>query len=194
MNQTRASRTGVIISSLCILFAVALIWEDEILAFWVWPTQVNENSLTQAIHQPSNKTLERISTQRLGLPVIRPQFPGSLSTSIIDQANDLLAGTAEFHKKTPIKIAIPFREENLEIGTSSHQLHIAGLSTIEIFLNAYRISHEEKFLLAAQAEVVAFSRVDAAKFIPVGLLWNDHALANSISILAELWLYVRQNH
>lgn len=192
MNQTRASRTGTVVSYLCILFVVALIWGKEISAFWVWPTTVDNNILSQAVQRPSRKTLEEISAQRLGLPVIRPQFAGSRDASIIDQANLLLSGTAEFHKKTPINLSVPFTKDNLIVGTSSHQLHVAGLSTVEILLNAYRVSRDEKFLRAAQVEMEAFSRIDAAAFIPIGFLWNDHALANSISILAELWLYVRE--
>jgi Heparinase II/III-like protein/Heparinase II/III N-terminus len=184
-------RSVVVLNVFCALAAVVMIWEAEVRAYWVWPIQISDRQLERSRVEPTDETLKFISRQRLGLPASYENLPTSTSQNEVARANHLLAGTAEFHRKDPIHVAVPFRASNLNLGTSTQQLYMAGMATVDILLKAYNASADEMFLLAAQEEVAAFANADAMALIPSGFMWNDHALANSMSILAEYWLLVR---
>ena len=102
-----------------------------------------------------------------------------------------MSGVAEFRLRAPVALAFPFERSNFTAGHSMEQLNIAGLAPVDILLEAYRATENVRYLRGAADEIVAFEWVDRFSVIPTGFQWNDHALANSISILTDLWSYVR---
>ena len=138
--------------------------------------------------------LQAISKQRLGLPGSYENVPTLNKAEAVRKAERVLAGTIEFHRSPQAQVAVPFERANFNVGRVSHQLFIAALVPVDLLLQAYRLSGDERFLRAALDDVIAFERVDRFSLIPSGLQWNDHTMSNTIAIVAELWSYVRDRN
>lgn len=184
-------RLAFLVNLVMVLVALALIWEAEVRAYWVWPAPIGGPVLQRARVEPAPAVLQAVAKQRLGLPATYENAPKVDTAEAVRKAELLLSGTVEIHRRPPVTVAVPFERSNFKVGKLSHQLFIAGLVPVDFLLQAYRSSGEERFLRAAVDEIVAFERVDRFSLVPTGFQWNDHALANSMSILAETWSYIR---
>lgn len=173
------------------LLALALLWEAEVRAHWVWAGSIDGAVLERSRVEPAQPALQAVAKQRLGLPATYENKPAFDKDEAIRIAESLLKGTVEFHRKMPVPVRVPFERSNFDVGAMSHQLFIAGLVPVDLLLQAYRGSGDERFLRAAVDDIVAFERVDRYSLVPTGFQWNDHALANTMSILAETWSYIR---
>jgi hypothetical protein len=60
-------------------------------------------------------------------------------------------------------------------------------------LQAYELTGQERFLLAARKSIVEFERYERRALLPRGLLWNDHAVANRVFVLSEFW-HIYRHH
>lgn len=171
--------------------ALALIWEAEVRAYWVWPTPLVDAVVQRARVEPAPVVLDTIARQRLGLPATDEAVPALEEADVIQKAERILTGTVEFPRRSPVAVSVPFERSNFKVGRLSDQLFIAGLVPVDQLLRAYRASSDDRFLRAAIDEIVAFERVDRYSLVPSGFQWNDHALANTMSILAEAWSRIR---
>jgi hypothetical protein len=174
---------------LAILTALALIWLPEVSLYWVGPTQVSANSVSQAKDNPPPQILAEIGRQSL-IMVIEPadmRDPARLR----QLGDDALAGNVQFAGRPLATLPFPFRASHLDSGLPSHALKIASLGTLRLLLAAYTATGDQRFLDAALQETLAFNRTDSWRLVPRGLLWNDHALAARVQALALLWSLVR---
>ena len=188
--MTRA-RIAFWINTAAALLALVVLWEAEVRAYWVWPVTIDDAIVQRARTEPSQAVLQLISKQRLGLPGSYENVPTLNKAEAVRKAERVLAGTIEFHRSPQAQVAVPFERANFNVGRVSHQLFIAALVPVDLLLQAYRLSGDERFLRAALDDVIAFERVDRFSLIPSGLQWNDHTMSNTIAIVAELWSYVR---
>jgi hypothetical protein len=176
-----------------VVCAALLVWSPEIGAYWVWPSAPQDAAVDRARIEPADALLEEIARQRLGLAVVPKSTPAREHAEILRAAERLLmSGEVQFPKQPAIRVHVPFGAANLDAGPPTHQLYIAGMGTVDLLLQAYRISADERFLRAAREEVIAFAEVDRRALVPRGFLWNDHALANRLSILTDFWQLVRR--
>lgn len=171
--------------------AIALIWEADLRAYWVWPTSVADTAAQRARLEPAKEVLETIGAQQLGLSPSEDNAPAVDPSETVRLAERFLGGYLEFHRNPPIPVAVPFTHANFLAGSQSAQLFIAGLGPVNRLLRAYRASGDQRFLRTAVEEIIAFERVDRYSLAPSGFQWNDHAMANSISVLADAWSLIR---
>lgn len=174
-----------------ILIALAAIWQPEIAAHWVSPHPVDDASLATATREPESRVLSRISHGPLGWPAKAANERASETAETVQAADAILAGQARFFQQPTVANAFPFRASNLDRGPPTHQLYIAGLGTVEVLVGAYKATSDERYFKAATEELLAFNRVDRSAFVPRGLLWNDHALANATGIVIDYWRLAR---
>lgn len=173
------------------LLALVLVWEAEVRAYWVWPGAIDGTALQRSRVEPALPVLQAVAKQRLGLPATYENKPAFDKGEAIRIAERLLGGTVEFHRKAPVPVQVPFERSNFRVGSMSHQLFIAGMVPVDLLLQAYRGSGDERFLRGAVDEIVAFERVDRLSLVPTAFQWNDHAMANTMAILVETWSYIR---
>lgn len=174
-----------------VMFAFAVVWWPELRAHWAAPLLVSSDIVAMARMSPPDALLEGIARQRLGLPLYRPGPPDGRHPSITTVADRLLEGSVHFPRMPPASIIVPFDKRNLVTGPPTHQLYVASLATADILVRAYRQSGEEHYLRAAGREVSEFAKVDRWRLLPIGLLWNDHALAATVPVLVDYWAAVR---
>jgi len=185
-------RIAFVTNLAAILLAVALVWEPEVAAYWVEIEPTGDVQIERARSAPTDALLDEIGRQRFGIPDKTATWTESERVEVLSRAEELFAGKARFSNEPAVDVSFPFSRANLGRGLPPFQLHIASMGTVDLLLDGYRSSGEERYLDAAARELRAFARVDRWSLIPRGLLWNDHALANRMSILAETWSLVRK--
>lgn len=174
-----------------VIVAFAMVWLPELRAHWASPFLVPDAIVEKAREVPDRPVLERISRQPLGVSVGSDRLSESPGQSVVDAAEHLLSGESRFPSQPGVRLSVPFEESNLVAGPPSHWLFVASLGTADVLLRAYRQTGAERYLRAAAREIEAFARVDRRRLLPSGLLWNDHALAAMIPMLASYWSLVR---
>jgi hypothetical protein len=177
-------------NAVAVLVAFALVWVPEVRLYWTGFTAIDDETVSAADVRPTREVLDEIATQDLGIPAMSRAVRND-PAAMAALAQDVLSGRASASGYPAAPLAFPFRASNLEVGLPRHQLLVASMASTRILLHAYRATNERRYLQAALDEALAFARVDERRLIPRGLLWNDHALATRIAVLAELWSLAR---
>jgi hypothetical protein len=174
------------------LIALALIWLPQWRAYWVSPLLVEPAIVERARREPDDQVLKAVAAIHLRQPIFHRTAVGADSRRYTEAAERLLRGEVQFDRLAPIEVDVPFTAANLERGLPTHQLHLAGLATAAILLGAHDETGDDRYLRAAGKEIEAFAAIDRWTLVPRGLLWNDHALAAQVGLLADYWWRVRQ--
>jgi hypothetical protein len=118
---------------------------------------------------------------------------GELSESeTILAAENMLAGRLSFPRTAPHERVWPFHKDHLLLGNSSFQLKMAGLAWAELAIDAWWLTRDHKYLNFAADNVLRFIRFEERRILPIGYLWNDHAVANRALVYAQLWAALRE--
>ncbi|MET0506809.1 MAG: hypothetical protein ABWZ78_01345, partial [Burkholderiaceae bacterium] len=174
------------------LIALALIWLPQWRAYWVSPLLVEPAIVDRARREPDDQALKAAAAVHLRQPMFHRSAGGADGRRYTEAAERLLRGEVQFDRLAPIKVDVPFTAANLERGLPTHQLHLASLATAAILIGAHDETGDDRYLRAAGAEIEAFAAIDRWALVPRGLLWNDHALAAQVGLLADYWRRVRQ--
>ncbi|HHQ14681.1 MAG TPA: hypothetical protein ENK16_06605 [Chromatiales bacterium] len=73
------------------------------------------------------------------------------------------------------------------------QLALASMQVPDALLQGYRVSGEQRYLDAAVEATLSWARDDWTRWFPVGLTWNDHALAVRAVYLSNFWQVYRHS-
>jgi len=112
---------------------------------------------------------------------------------LISKAEKILKGKSAIPGGSTISFSFPFDAKDLDKKEPGWQLFFASLAIPNRLLSAYQVNKNSRFLLAARDMIAGFARYERSAWLPKGLLWNDHAIAARISVLAEFWKSYR-NH
>jgi hypothetical protein len=61
----------------------------------------------------------------------------------------------------------------------------------EIFLQAYALTGRDKYFEMARKIIMAWAKYEGSTWLPRGFLWNDHAIAARVPVLARFWAEYR---
>lgn len=161
------------------------IWIPFFIHFFVPQAPITDKLINEARGKPSDKIFKEVYR-------FFPFEKSSKKNKIIIDAerilrkNFLIPGTSEY-------VSIPFDGEDLKKGSPSWQLEFASLKIPEILITAYEQTKRDEFLILAKKIIIAFANYERKGWLPVGLIWNDHAIAARIQVLSKFWRYYR-NH
>jgi hypothetical protein len=128
---------------------------------------------------PDDSTLARIDPLRFDLSDPR----GSRRAL----ADDLLAGRYRSRDRETVAVGLEPTYANMEIGSPSAQLDVSSLIVADTLLAAYRETGSDRYFNAALQSALAWARFERSAWIPIGFLWNDHAIAARVQVLTSLW-------
>lgn len=166
---------------------VASIWLPVVRHYRVSDAAISRLIVEQARQEPSDALLQRLRGDRL-------LYHGWTSDQqVVAAAEALLRGELHVSGHAPIKYRLPFHPEDLVSGLPSLQLQVAGLVAVDLLLHAYELTRQERFFEAARDSVVEFARYERGAWMPSGLLWNDHAVANRVFVLSDFWRVFRRH-
>lgn len=181
MNYKTKKATLFVSSLAGLLLVQGVIWIPEVAHYHVSRTSLSNTVVDQAILERDSGFTEAIHSIDFGLA-------GDLSDiETVLFADNMLNGILDFPGFGPRKLHWPFEKYHLLLGGPSFQLKMAGLAWVELALDAWRLTGDNKYLSFAEENVLRFIRFEDRRILPTGYLWNDHALANRAVVYAQLW-------
>lgn len=184
-NRKRLLRA---IIATCHIFPVVLlllIWAPEFGHYYVPGVALTEPMLESGRTLPPDPILEELR----GFRFFEPRW--SDRKQLIDAAEKLLGGRAEIPGYAALTIQIPFDPGDLTRGLPAWQLEFASLVVPEVLLDAYELTGREDFFRTARDSILGWASYERHARIPRGFLWNDHAVAERIPVLANFWRLYR---
>lgn len=176
-----------LIRILLLIVVLVWVWAPE---FLLWHVNLKTPS-TEIINQ-SRSLPSTGSLIELGRMDLNP--PSNLldDIQIIRLAEKALNGIFSIPGFDDISVSPIFDETDLYQGSAKQQLLFASLITVDYLLEAYRVTNQDKFYVAALKSIQAFCNFESSRFLDIGFLWNDHAIAARIPVLIKFWLYYRE--
>lgn len=120
-------------------------------------------------------------------------FPGRTPDLEVSAAEAILEGRLELPNLPAGRLATPPAPDDLERLPAGLRLSYAALVVPDLLLAAYASTGRESFFAAARTFLLSWDRYERASLGPTGLLWNDHAIAARVRVLAEFWRIYRDH-
>jgi heparinase II/III-like protein len=164
--------------------AVFLLWAPVIRHYYVSKPSIPNEVIGAARSSPPAELLRELATFRF--------FKRSSDEPVVAVADKLLRGIVDGpFGQPPTTIGLPFDPADLE--RAGLDFFLASFRVPKLFLEAYAATEREEFFEAARAFLMAWARYENSAWLPTGLLWNDHAVAERLLVLAEFWSVYRQH-
>lgn len=172
--------TGLLTATLVIIW----IWLPEFSLWYVRPVPPSTEVIERSKILPSADILQEIAEMDLKPPadLIPPD-------EIIKQAESVTEGILKIPGFPDVEISPVFSPNDLN---KYPQLFIASLAAIDQLLDAYELTHREKFFELAKKSILAFAHFESKRLLDTNMLWNDHSIGARISVLIKFWAQYRQ--
>ncbi|NDP41126.1 MAG: hypothetical protein GZ089_00150 [Aromatoleum sp.] len=138
---------------------------------------------------PSDAVLDELAKAR----ILHPARDAVDRASAIVDADRALEGRFVTEDGTSVAFSWPFDAADLEQGPLDWSLAVAAFAIPDRLLKAYDATGELRYLDQAVEYVLAWQRFEASAWLPRGLMWNDHAIAERVYVLVDLWRSYRKH-
>lgn len=145
-------------------------------------------ALASALTVPESGVLSEIGQMALGVPLLETAL------GVLPAAEQIVDGTLNASAFGIYGVKLRGYPEDLLDGPPTYQLAKASLGIEAILLDAFEKTHDTRFLNRAAARIVSFADYESRRRMDQGFLWNDHAIAARVAVLAWLWKHVRDRH
>jgi hypothetical protein len=108
-------------------------------------------------------------------------------------AQKLLAGEADIPGMPKRSVRLPFDEGDVSKGPVQWQLELASFKLPAIVLAAFEATGQEIYLKTARDIILHWAEYEKKRWMPKGFIWNDHAVAARIAVLARFWKLYRRH-
>lgn len=142
---------------------------------------------SMAVQEALNHPPERLSTnsEKFSFGLSYNVRKGSNAKQMADR---LLEGIAVFPEYGNLVFSDSFDKQHATSGLSNLQLSYSGMFIPALLINAFDYSGDSKYLSSAKDHIIDFYLYERSLWLPVGFIWNDHAIASRGSILADFWV------
>lgn len=161
------------------------IWCPVIRHYRVPDVTITDDMVARAIASPADEVLDKLK----GFRLIDRKWADD--AHLLLSAEQLLKGEVQIPNIPVTTIRMPFDANDIDRGPISWQLSMAGFLVPDVLLRAYKISGRDEFLLTARDVILGWASYERSAWLPRGLLWNDHAIAARVAVLAEFWRLYR---
>jgi hypothetical protein len=166
------------------LAALSAVWLPLVAHYYVATPRIAPETVARLQTMPEDALFARLAHVRLGT---RPP-PGAIRAL----ADEILGGTYRTHGGESLAVPLVPSRKVLTTGSPMAQLELSSLAQVSLLLDAYRETGAAEYLRAALDSALAWARFERAAWLPVGFLWNDHAIAARVVVLADLWRAYRR--
>jgi hypothetical protein len=184
------SNKRFLLISICYFLPLVIlvgIWFPVINHYYVPDVVITDKTLDLARSIPNDNLLDQIINDS------KQQNNEAARRQLIDNAEAILKGEIKLKDCQTKNFSIPFSVDDIDKGLPAWQLAFASFRIPNILLNAYEVSRRKEFLIMAKDMIWAWASYERSAWLPKGLLWNDHAIAARVSVLAKFWRHYR-NH
>lgn len=150
--------------------------------------KISNQEQVESINFPNNKVASEIDDLDFG--VTSPHLD---TEELLYAANAILMGRIDLPGCPRLEINLPFDQKLINASNSSWQLSYSGFIVPEILILAYDQSGNVEYLKAARNFILGWADFEKTQFLPIGFLWNDHALASRASVISSFWSRYKNN-
>lgn len=173
---------------------IASIWAPLIFHNYVHESySISEADVSSAIELPNIDEFNELNSYDFFIFGERAISTIRKNNLTVEVADKLLQGLVSLPDQPEINIDVNFNESYLELGTFHQQLRLASFIYQYILLLAYEETKDEKYFNAVEQYIHDISAYERKVYVPLGFLWNDHALAGKVIILAKFWSIYRSH-
>jgi hypothetical protein len=157
------------------------IWLPEVAYHHVATPSIAHEVIDQSREHPSVSVMNELAALTIGVEVNLP------APELVRTADEIAGGVLQLPGYAPLAIGIPFDPRDLDKGLPTWQLQFASLAAPEILLDAYALTGKESYFKLARDMILAWNKHEKSQWLPQGFLWNDHAIAARVTVLAKFW-------
>lgn len=168
------------------VLVIGLLWLCVFLAYYTPGVTVTDAMEKQARESPSDAVLEELRDFHFLILNWQNQ------QDLIDAASGMLEGKMRT-ATCSTRISIAFSAQDLKRISPDCDLLFAAFVVPDVLLQAYDATGRKEFFTAAQAFITSAQAIDQSAWLPPGELWNDHAVAARICVLANFWRLYRHS-
>jgi hypothetical protein len=168
------------------IFLFFFIWIPIIDHYYVSTDTISDETVNKARFIPDDSILVEI--RRFFEPLENVD-----GKQLVASAEKILQRDIAIPGYSARKLGIPFNADDIDKGPVGWQLSLASFEVPNILLRAYEVTGRDDFLMTAKDIIQGWALYERKAWLPKGFLWNDHAVAARISVLAKFWKYYR-NH
>lgn len=157
------------------LLALAVVWVPELSHWHVARVRLSDEALAQALQDlrsPAGSELERYDL---------PGFKGWSSAQVLQAARDVAKGELTLIDGRTARIDPSFVPRDLD--AAPLDLEVASLVVPNLHLRAYRMTGDARYLGLARTYILRWIDFERGRFLPRGMQWNDHAIAERVFVL-----------
>ncbi len=158
------------------LLALAVVWVPELSHWRVARVRLSDEALSQAlqdVRSPASAELERYDL---------PGFKSWSSAQVLQAVREVAKGELTLIDGRTARIDPSFVPRDLD--AAPLDLEIASLVVPNLHLRAYRMTGDARYLSMARTYVLRWIAFERGRFLPRGMQWNDHAIAERVFVLA----------
>ncbi|HNH15037.1 heparinase II/III family protein [Zoogloea sp.] len=169
------------------LLLIALVWLAHYAHFHVDRSPVAEAVVEQARQAPDDARLDEIGHMSLAIDL------GVPSDRVVATADLIVRGTALFPAYLDGPTPLTGYPADFRFGPGTFQLAAAGFGFEDILLEAYERTADARYLRTAYQRIQDFAAFELTQREAVDFLWNDHAIACRVAVVARLWRHIRHD-
>lgn len=177
-------------SLLAPLVVMVAVWLPHFAHYYTATPQLPAALVERARLAPDDALLRELAGLVTGFGSVQPVFA---LPDAVPAATALLGGELDVPGLPRMQVTLPFAPDDLDEDSDEGQLTFAAFALPQLLLRAYRQSGEDRYLFAARDMIVGWAEYERRAWLPRGFLWNDHAVAARIPVLAAFWLAYRQH-
>lgn len=169
-----------------LLAVLAMAWSPHFLHFRIDRSAVSAEAVRTSTQTPTAAVLEEIAGMSFAVSL------GIHGSQTVQAAERVLAGSLQAGKFLNDPVSLQGYPRDLQVGPPTFRLVMASLAVENLLLTAFERTRDDRFLRLAIDRVLDFSAYESGQYQDEGFLWNDHAVAARIAVLARLWRQVRE--
>jgi hypothetical protein len=166
---------------------IGVLWLPVLRHYYVPGVSVSDGMVQVARDFPPDSVLDELKDFRL------LEVGWKNKGEIVDAASWMLREELRIPGYPRAHLTLPFSARDLDDCGPALSLPLAGFVVPDTLIQAYEITGRDEFLTAAETFILKFQAYEQAAFLPRGELWNDHAIAARIPVLANFWRLYRHS-
>ncbi|TAK03053.1 MAG: hypothetical protein EPO36_00220, partial [Chloroflexota bacterium] len=167
------------------LLVLVVIWIPEVQHYRAPEVEISEPMIEAALRTPADEVLTELREFSL-LPI-----EGRTHEVEVSLAEAMLDGRLALPGLPEARFTVGFAAQDFDRLPASLQLWYAGWIVPDVLLGAYADTGREAFFAAARDFIASWDAFERGTWLPVGLLWNDHAVAARAQVLVQYWRIAR---